>query len=86
MRLVATMMILWEEDWHRLSNGRYGMSAAEIADRTSLTEAQVQAIMAKLVDVNLAMEMADGWKLTLEAWIESHLRPWVARANQRPVR
>lgn len=85
MRLVATMMLLWSEDWSRLSNGRRGMSAAEIADRTSLTEQQVRNTMAKLVDVQLVREFADGWELTLERWKDAVLKPWVASANFRKV-
>lgn len=85
MRLVAMMMLLWRDEWKRMGNGRYGMEPAHIADCTSLTETQVRAILAKLVDVRLVRERADGWELTLERWEEEALRPWVAQANYRPV-
>lgn len=84
MRLVATMMLLWGEDWERLSNGRRGMSEAEIADRTSLTESQVRATLQKLDDVQLVRSYADGWSLTLDRWREAVLKPWVAKAKLTP--
>jgi hypothetical protein len=85
MRLVAVTMLLWKDDWDKLSNGRYGMTAAELADRTSLTEQQVIATLAKLVDVQMVRERADGWELTIDRWQEAVLRPAVARASARTL-
>lgn len=85
MRLVATMMLLWEEDWSRLSGGRYGMTVEEIADRTSLEPRIVRATLAKMVDVRLIRERTDGWELTWKTWYEEALKPWVAHANARHV-
>lgn len=86
MRLVGTMMLLWQEDWHRLSGGRYGMTVEEIADRTSLTDKQVRGVLEKMTKVLLVRERADGWELTVDRWVEAALRPWVAKANHRPVK
>jgi hypothetical protein len=85
MRLVGTMMLLWSEHWKDLTNGRYGMTVEEIADRTSLTPTQVRSVLDKMVKVRLVRERADGWELTVDRWTEEALRPWVAQANYRPV-
>lgn len=83
MRLVAVMMLLWGEEWRRLSNGRTGMSADDIADRTSLTTKQVTATLDKMAEVKLVQQHADGWSLTIPEWKKHALGPWMDEANSR---
>lgn len=84
MRLVATMMLLWGEDWLRVSNGRRGFTSEEIADRTSLTPSQVEQTLAKMDDVKLVKTYADGWVLTIDRWKESVLGVWRKQAMLTP--
>lgn len=83
MRLVALNLLLWGEEWERVGNGRYGMTPGEIADRTSLTPAQVTAALAKMHTVKLVAERADGYMLTIDEWKQHALGPWMAAANGR---
>jgi len=79
MRLVTVQMLLWQEEWPRMSEGRYGMTYDEISDRTSLTVRQVEETLYKMREVRLVEQRADGWMLTFDRFKGSVLAAWQHR-------
>lgn len=75
MRLVAMTLLLWREEWPKISEGRYGMSADEIAACTTLTPEAVDAILVKLEGLLMVRKRADGWELTFDQWLAASGNP-----------
>lgn len=57
MRLVALTMLLWESVWDRAA-----FDYDELADRTSLTPAQVAQTIDQLEQAGWVEQQADGWR------------------------
>lgn len=86
MRLVAGMMLMWGKDWSRITEGRYGMTIEEIADRTSLAPVVIERALEQMVDCKMVERRADGWRLTIERWQESVLPFWLGTKGEKDER
>jgi hypothetical protein len=81
MRLVALLLMLWDEDTMR---GRVEWDHTQIADRTGLSVAQVATALDQLRQIHLVKETAAGPKLTWEPFETVTLPQWRDQALMRP--
>lgn len=83
MRLVAMLLMLWDDDTHK---GRIEWDYDQIADRTGLSVSQVEAAIANLRAVNLVRETAAGPKLTWDEFERRTLPSWQVQRQDRELR